>query len=167
MAVELLVMRHAKSDWGDPGLPDVQRPLAARGHRAAIRMASWLQDHGIEPVRILSSAAVRTRETVAHLVDELGLDAAAVEFRHDLYLAGAWDWIDALRLETAPVVLICGHNPGFDDLVEWLSAEPPPCNEDGKLMTTAAIAHLQFESGWSDLGPTSGRLAALVRPREL
>ena len=167
MAVDLLVMRHAKSDWGDPMLPDEQRPLAPRGNRAAVRMAEWLQEKELAPDRVLSSSAVRTRETVAHLIDGLDLDPSIVEFRDDLYLAGAWDWIDALRNESVARLLICGHNPGFDDLVDWLCAEPPARTLDGKLMTTAAIAHIRFDDDWPAIGPTSGRLHSLVRPREL
>ena len=167
MAVDLLVMRHAKSDWGDPMLPDEQRPLAPRGNRAAARMAEWLQEKELAPDRVLSSSAVRTRETVAHLIYGLDLDPSIVEFRDDLYLAGAWDWIDALRNESVARLLICGHNPGFDDLVDWLCAEPPARTLDGKLMTTAAIAHIRFDDAWPAIGPTSGRLHSLVRPREL
>jgi len=167
MAVDLLVMRHAKSDWSDPALPDERRPLAPRGNRAAARMAEWLDEKELTPDRVLSSSAVRTRETVAHLARGLDLDPVNMEFRDDLYLAGAWDWIDALRHESVDRLLICGHNPGFDDLVDWLCFEPPERTLDGKLMTTSAIAHLRFDDDWSAIGPTSGRLHALVRPREL
>ena len=164
---ELLVMRHAKSDWGDPSLHDAARPLAPRGHRAAERMAEWIDERDLQPDRILSSSAVRTRETVRHLVEALELDPAIVELRDELYLAGAWDWIDAIREESPGRVLICGHNPGLDDLFGWLSAEPPPHAEDGKLMTTAAIAQFEFDRPWSEIAPTVGRLVTLVRPREL
>ncbi|MCA1260803.1 histidine phosphatase family protein, partial [Nitratireductor aquimarinus] len=37
---ELLLLRHAKSSWDEPGLSDAERPLAPRGRRAAIGRAS-------------------------------------------------------------------------------------------------------------------------------
>ena len=57
-------MRHAKSDWNDPGLSDKERPLNARGNDAAPQMARWLLDQSIVPDRVCCSSAVRTRETL-------------------------------------------------------------------------------------------------------
>jgi hypothetical protein len=42
----LLRLRHAKSSWADPTLPDHDRPLAPRGPRAAQRMATHLLSEG-------------------------------------------------------------------------------------------------------------------------
>ena len=165
----LLVMRHAKSDWSDPSLPDADRPLNERGRMAASKMAGWIAERGLTIDRVVSSSSLRTRQTVGHLVDGLAL----ATFRDDLYLADADRWIDVIRaLEVigpapADTVLICGHNPGLDDLVEWLSAAEPPRTGTGKLMTTAAIADLTFDTSWSDVGAHTGRLVDLVRPREL
>ena len=63
--VELVLVRHAKSDWGDPGLPDHERPLNARGTANAPMMARRLADTGITVDRIVSSTAVRARTTAA------------------------------------------------------------------------------------------------------
>ena len=38
----LLILRHAKSAWGNPGLPDHERPLNKRGKRDAPRMGQLL-----------------------------------------------------------------------------------------------------------------------------
>ena len=38
----LLLLRHEKSSWDDPGLEDFDRPLAKRGRKAAPRMARYL-----------------------------------------------------------------------------------------------------------------------------
>jgi len=35
----LYLLRHAKSSWDDPALPDHERPLAPRGRRGAKRIA--------------------------------------------------------------------------------------------------------------------------------
>ena len=63
-------------------------------------------------------------------------------------------------------LLICGHNPGLDDLVEYVSADDLRYTDDGKLMTTAAIAAFDIE-GWHSLQPGSAQLRELMRPREL
>ncbi len=63
----LLLLRHAKSDWGEAGLQDFDRPLAPRGQRAAADMAKAISAAGMLPDRILCSPARRTRETLAAL----------------------------------------------------------------------------------------------------
>ena len=58
---ELLIMRHAKSDWGVGLASDRERPLAPRGVKAAKRMGKFLTKANAAPDLILSSPAVRAR----------------------------------------------------------------------------------------------------------
>lgn len=164
---ELLVMRHAKSAW-DTGAPtDFERPLAARGERDRATMARWVVGHGLAPNLVLSSSAVRARETAQHVADTCQLDASQVVFDDRLYDAGFRQWLGRLREQTCDRLLICGHNPSLDMLVETLSADPLPRSDSGKLMTTAAIAHLRLDGDWVDLLPGSFALLGLMRPREI
>ena len=69
-------------------------------------------------------------------------------------------------------VLICGHNPGLDDLVGFLSNEAAELTADGKLMTTAAIAVFSIDQSnsintWSSISPDNCTLIELMRPRDL
>ncbi|HSS74001.1 MAG TPA: histidine phosphatase family protein, partial [Gaiellaceae bacterium] len=57
----LYLLRHAKSSWDDPSLPDDERPLAPRGRRDGKRIAEHLRRHEIEPELVLCSSAARTR----------------------------------------------------------------------------------------------------------
>ena len=57
----ILLLRHAKSDWGDPGLADFDRPLAKRGRKDAPRMGEVLALFNCVPDRILSSSARRAK----------------------------------------------------------------------------------------------------------
>lgn len=163
---ELLVMRHAKSAW-DTGDPDHQRPLAPRGERDRVTMARWLVANHLAPDRVLSSSAVRARETAQYVVDTFRLDAAAVEFDDNLYHAGFRQWLGRIRAEHVDRLLICGHNPSLDMLVETLSDREPGLSATGKLMTTAAIAHLRFDGAWESVRAGSGELVTIARPREL
>ncbi len=43
-ARQLLIMRHAKSSWSDPGMADFDRPLNKRGQSAAPAMGQRLAD---------------------------------------------------------------------------------------------------------------------------
>ena len=67
---ELLVMRHAKSDW-TAGHADFDRPLNDRGIRAADRMAGWLLDEQLCPDHVISSPAARARATAMAVVSLL------------------------------------------------------------------------------------------------
>ena len=51
----LTIVRHAKSDWGDPSLPDEARPLNRRGERDAPRMAAHVRDAGVSVDLVLHS----------------------------------------------------------------------------------------------------------------
>src|SRR5882757_3835735 len=61
--LRLMLLRHAKSDWSRPGMPDRDRPLNARGREAAPRMAAHISSRDLVPQRALVSVAVRTQET--------------------------------------------------------------------------------------------------------
>ena len=43
----LILMRHAKSSWADPGQRDLDRPLNKRGRRAPALIGGWLKAQGL------------------------------------------------------------------------------------------------------------------------
>ena len=47
--MRLWLLRHAKSSWHDPSVEDRDRPLVARGERAADRMRDYFAAAGIRP----------------------------------------------------------------------------------------------------------------------
>jgi phosphohistidine phosphatase len=166
---ELLVLRHAKSAW-DTGAPsDFQRPLAKRGRKAAPRVGRWLLEQGLVPDHVVSSPAERARQTVLAVCSELGVETGGIHWDERVY--GGWTrtLIDVLRDSPpdARRVLIAGHNPGLEDLVEALCAEQVPTPADGKLMPTAAVARLAIDVAWSELRPACGHLLSLTRARSL
>jgi len=163
----LMVMRHAKSDWISAADYDFDRPLSARGHRAAQRMTEWLSENDLIPDKVISSSALRTRETVGYVVDGLALASEIANFDDSFYLAGPSHWLDTIQDQTDEKVLICGHNPGLEYLVYGLAPKRPPLTDSGKLMTTAAIAVFAFDCPWAEVEFGSGRLVHLARPNEL
>lgn len=166
---KLLILRHAKSAWNTDAATDLERPLTGRGRRASTRMAKWLRDHELEPDITLSSPAVRCRETLQSIVGSDGRCGPRPEFHDDLYGADVDTWLRRLQEldESTTTALICGHNPGLEDLSLQLSADPLPRADNGKLLTTAAIIELDFDGPWAELSPDSCRLVELVRPRSL
>lgn len=164
----LILMRHAKSGWPDDGRPDFDRPLAPRGEKDAPRMGKWLRRHGLVPDLVVSSPALRARETARRVADKLRIPAMRIVFDERLYEATLRRLRDVITTHGADssMLLLVGHNPGFEELLVHLAATPPPRDERGRLMTTAAVAVLDFK-GAIDNGRGTATLRELVRPREL
>lgn len=135
--IELVLVRHAKSDWGDPNLRDHDRPLNDRGRRDAPAMATRLAATGFRPEHILSSTALRARTTAAFFGDELGVE---VELREELYGASAHSLWQAAAASGSDAVLLVAHDPGMSMLAEALS--------DGEIkhMPTCAVAHFTWNT---------------------
>lgn len=161
-----MLMRHGKSDWQAGAPDDFSRPLNARGRLDAARMGEWLAEPARRPDRILASPAQRARQTAEFVAQAAGLGPDSIEFHDALYLADRATLLEILQLQPeAAWVLLVAHNPGLDELLCWLSAEPPPRTASGKLMTTAAVAWLRVPAGTPRAG--TGVLHGLVRPADL
>lgn len=132
-------------------------------------MGQWLHQQNITPSLIVSSPAQRTRQTVLAVTAKLGVNSDEIVFNRDLYLADRSTLVKVLHTipESTDSVLLVAHNPGMDDLVEWLAPEPPPLSDSGKLMTTSAIAIFEVSGPWAKLQRGGVALQHLLRPKEL
>ncbi len=168
MPRELLILRHAKSDWTAGTADDFDRPLSGRGRRDAPQVGVWLKRADLVPGRVLSSPARRTRQTAAAVCKALGIPKAAINWDPAIYEASRAGLLGVLARcpPTAGRVLLIGHNPGLEDLLLFLANEPPPLTPDGKLLTTAALARLAMPDDWQGALEGTAALLALVRPRE-
>jgi len=168
---QLLLLRHAKSSWDSAGSPDRDRPLNARGRRAAIAMRRAMRELGLVPDLILVSSAARTLETMQAL--EPWDDTPLIEPMDDLYLANKARLVGTLRAvaETVRTVLLIGHNPGMHELAVALadprtSAEPLVRGvHEG--FPTGALAEFSITGPWSRLNAGGGRLMRFLTPRML
>jgi phosphohistidine phosphatase len=170
--LRLLLLRHAKSAWDHPGLADIDRPLAPRGHRAAQLIAEAIEERGLRPDRVLCSPALRTRETLATLVSHLGDDDVDIEISPELYEPHAGDYcaIIADHGDDAKTLLVIGHNPAIQATAIILCGRAN--REIGAEMATkfptAALAVIDFaEPRWSRLRAGSGTPIAFMTPKGL
>jgi phosphohistidine phosphatase len=160
---ELLIMRHAKSDWGVGLASDRERPLAPRGVKAAKRMGKFLSKVDAVPDLILSSPAVRAR-TTAELANKAGRWAAPMEIVPTFYGGGWTDVVEAVLAagDGAERILVTGHEPTWSGLVSVLTG--------GSLvaMPTAAVAFIAvIGNSWTRLGPNCAELQWHVTPAML
>jgi phosphohistidine phosphatase len=165
----LWLLRHAKSSWDQPGLADVDRPLAPRGRRATELLAAHLAAAEVRPAVVLCSSSLRTRETLAAILPALG-DALDIRVERDLYGAGAAQLLDRFRQlsNSASSAMLIAHNPGIQDLALALAAGGPALAELGEKFPTGALATLELDvARWRDLDHGIATATALVTPRSL
>ena len=119
---EVLLLRHAKSSWDSDTTRDFDRPLNGRGRRAAPLIGAYLAAHDLIPERIYCSAAARTRETLALMVDGWP-QAPATRFDEGLYLASPDHMRATIRAADpeADRIMLIAHNPGLETLALHLA----------------------------------------------
>ena len=165
---ELILMRHAKSDWSSH-TADIDRPLSDRGARDAIRMSAHLNQLHLVPDRMVVSAAQRTQETASLLLNNLAVDEKNIVLDKALYLADMDCLCETIALYAVDNqrLLILAHNPGMDYMVSYLAGSAPPLSSSGKLMTTCAVACFSLDSLEAIKKPGQGVLKNLIRPKEI
>jgi phosphohistidine phosphatase len=166
MTLRLILIRHAKSDWSEPGQQDIDRPLNARGRRDAAALGRWLASRGDVPDLVLCSSAARTAETLALILPELP-QQPQVQHSAELYHADPAVILAQIARATGKVVMVVGHNPGIAALGQSLTHQPPihPRFAD---WPTAATAVIDFGfDDWSQIAPGRGALRDFVVPDDL
>ena len=145
----LIIVRHGKSTWDYPGIADFDRPLKDRGIKDAYDMALRLKKHEILPDGIISSPAIRALHTAVIFSKVLEFPAENININQDLYLAevdGIMSVVNGTD-NSKDSLMIFGHNPGFTELVNYLS------NLNLDNLPTSGIAILQFKTdNWAAIG---------------
>ena len=168
----LTLLRHAKSSWDDPVARDFDRPLNARGQRAALTVGRYLRSEGMAFDHVVASPAVRIVETVEQVEAGYGSDLAPAWDRR-VYLASAGSLLDIVHElpAQAQTALLIGHNPGLEDLI--LALIPDRAGDTlrdsvEEKFPTAAIAEMAFDvADWTAIRARSGTLIRFTRPRHL
>ncbi len=157
----LLVLRHGKSDWDIEYGADIDRPLARRGRRAATAIGRHLAEVGPEPTLALTSPARRAQDTLERVMAAAGT-TCPVRIVDRFYGHGVGAVVDELREldEASETVLVVGHEPTWSDLIAILTGSRVR-------FPTAALARLDLDAPWADIGPGHATLTWLVLPREL
>ncbi|MGK0298219.1 MAG: phosphohistidine phosphatase [Gammaproteobacteria bacterium] len=166
---QLIIMRHAKSDWVKGNKHDFDRSLSERGNRDAKKVALWIVEQNLMPDIIVVSPARRAKETADIVCNILGFDYKNIHWTDAIYEARLGDLLKILedKAKQHKTILVIGHNPGMDNLLCYLSENEPEFTPSGKLLTTSAIAVLEYKNRWVETEPQSATLISLIRPKEL
>lgn len=163
----LHLLRHAKASRD--GADDRDRPLAARGVRAATVVGVYLAQEGLVPDLVLCSSARRAVETWEAVAAQLPRPPR-VRREDSLYLAPPGELLARVREApgAAHSVLVVGHNPGLFELAASLAAgDADAVRRLGKFPTGALASFALEHGGWGELGPGRVTLAGFVAPADL
>jgi phosphohistidine phosphatase len=167
----LSLLRHAKSSWKDPTIPDRDRPLNSRGKVEAPLMGKAMARHGLVPDLVLCSTARRTRDTLDLVLPELTAEPKIV-YEDDLYHQPPEEMLEIVHQVATPVshVLLVGHNPELHSLALDLIGSGPKHLRDRleEKYPTAGLVVLRFLTGnWKDIAVNSGKLELFLTPKDV
>ena len=167
MNLYLYIMRHAKSDWSGPQISDFERPINKRGTRNAIRVGQWMNENNHIPQKIISSPALRAKETIELVVEQISkFNLEDLTYEDELYLAGFTQLIEFINTfkDKVQSLMLVGHNPGIENLVNYL------CDRSGDketIVTTANLFIFKFSSDSFNTAVDIIELVEAIKPREL
>ena len=140
----VILFRHGKSDWDALYDSDHDRPLAKRGIRDAKRMGKFLSKRAEVPELILSSTALRTRETTKFAMEAGNWDVD-IELEKKIYEASLEKILFVIKKQDNKYNSMClvGHEPIFSTIITLID------NKEIIKFPTATMAKISFyTSDW-------------------
>lgn len=161
MFKELLIIRHAKSDWDNLNLRDFDRPLNKRGHRSAPEMAKRLVNQQIKPGLIVSSPALRAITTAKYFAEAWSISEEDIVQESSIYEASRGTLLNLINGfdEQFNKIAVFGHNPGLTDLINYL---------DGHIyeMPTCGVCYMQFPfESWAEISEATAKVLLFDYPK--
>ena len=143
-------------------MADFERPLKDRGRDAAEQMGLFLGSKKVNLSALISSPAVRTRETVAIVLRQAPLGVEP-QFDQRIYEASLSTLLQVVSeiADDKNAAMLVGHNPGMEELLAFLTHETRP-------MPTCALARIELDcASWREIGRGRGKLEWFVTPKDL
>jgi phosphohistidine phosphatase len=121
----LILVRHAKSDWGYEFLKDIDRPLNERGYRDAYQQSKWFLDRFEAPQIIVSSPAIRAISTALIFARTLKYNEQKILIKHGIYDTTTDDFLSNIYSLSNDIdsAMFFGHNPTITNLANLISKD--------------------------------------------
>jgi Phosphohistidine phosphatase SixA len=160
---ELIFVRHAKSDWGNETLKDIDRHLNERGYSDAYFMSEWFVKHQKSPQLIVTSTATRCISTALIFARSMDFNMKRFVATREIYEASVPDIVQVIgEQDDAESMMLFGHNPGFTNICNELAEEMFFDN-----VPTCGLVSLSFDvRRWSDIGAGKGKLNYYKFPKD-
>ena len=158
----LILVRHGKAEEAVLGGSDFERRLNPRGQSDAITMGKRLQQRGLIPDRILSSASRRTVETTRFIAMELHFPLEEVEWEAELYHASPSALLHAIQCCSPQVqtLMIVAHNNGLTDFANALCG-----TFTDNIPTCGMVVCTMEENDWTDFETAKKTMALYDYPK--
>lgn len=164
MSKTLLLVRHAKSSWQEPGLSDDERPLLKSGIQRTKRVIKYLKEAGVKPDLVIASHAVRALETAKLLTEKLHYPSHKILIERNIYYhdaEGLYELVLALP-DNKQEVMMVGHNPAMTQFVNMF------LEEKLDYLPTTGIVSVSFDvEEWSQIPLATKTVNFFVTPKML
>ena len=160
----LHLLRHAKSSWDHPGLPDKERPLNERGVRACALVGPAILKSGYDFAAVYCSAGRRARETIeliSEAVTETSITWAVEEALYTFSAGDLLEWCHEID-DSLDEVMIVGHNPALTELCTRLSGRYAD-----HIPTCAYVKIENPVDSWRELGDSKGTITEFITPKAI
>ena len=155
----LFLLRHAKAVPAENGLRDSDRSLSNQGQEQAERVGKYLQKQNARFDLVLSSTALRARQTTEIVLTAAGC-VTEVCYEQRIYEASRQQLLEVvseIEMDKTKVLLV-GHNPGMEELLQSLTGR-----SEG--MAPGSLAEINLNAPeWSGAADQKGNLDGLVKP---
>ena len=161
---QLILVRHAKSEWGDEGLKDIDRPLNERGYKDAYILSEWFFNNHEVPKQFISSDATRALSTAFIFARSLNYPTNEVIIEPRIYESNEKTLKDIVSKidNSLEYVIVFGHNPGITNFVNELND-----GLDFDNIPTCGIISLMFDmKNWKDIATKKGKINIQQFPKE-
>lgn len=165
---QLIILRHGKAAY--PPVPDHERPLADRGNAEAPAAGRWLVDHAIYPDAIITSDAVRTRQTTTWVLNELGEKAPTPYLDSRLYLCSASQALSVINEteEQVRTLMVVGHMPWVQELgmrLASVDSDEQAVLDMAERYPTLGMMVFNIPDQWANLDGRDAEMTHFVVPR--
>lgn len=163
----ILLLRHAKSSWSDPGLTDFERPLAGRGIKDAPKIGKYLRKIGYKPEYLVSSPAQRARETSLLCVEGMRQDENIIHWDESLYFDSSRKYIEAIQQtpEHVHTMMVVGHNPLMESTASILSGGIE--SAAFRIPTAGLVCLESYAIRWKNIKPGTCQIKWMMVPKVL
>ena len=160
------IIRHAKSSWDQPNLPDIKRPLNGRGEYVSFAMAKVIYHAGCAFEHVFASPAVRAQATINNIAESLSSEVAITwQTDKQLYTFNSYelfDWLSGVD-ENIQELIIVGHNPALTDFCDELS--------DANILNIPTCGYVQLKCSekvlWRDALQVKWQITTFLKPKEV
>lgn len=160
----LYLVRHAKSSWSQPDLPDIDRPLNERGYGDAHLMSKTLLHRIPVPEQFISSSAVRAMTTALIFARKFGYPVEKIQIESQLYETSVQDYLEVISRVPDGIqsLMIFAHNFTISEIVPYFLG-----NQLEEMSTCAVLGMSLDVEHWSEIRDAKGTQTLYLFPKML